>query len=133
MDRASDGPLRAIQEEVNTVDIPVNESNRLNGLDHTGEILAPHQQVHVLRVSHRLDVDTGNPSGHGIAAHHGMPYFRAVQSRGYATRSLTHGIHGGNHPFPREVFEADGGHIGYSRGARAPVARVDTGGASRLN
>ena len=57
MNRTPDGALRPIQEQVNPCDVLVNETNRLRGVDYAFEVLAPDQNVHILRVSHRLDVN----------------------------------------------------------------------------
>jgi hypothetical protein len=62
-----------------------------------------------------------------MATHHSMPDSRSIQGCGYTARSFSHGIHGGDHPFPGEVVELDGGHTKYSRSILSLAKPATTG------
>jgi hypothetical protein len=111
MKGAPNRPFRTIEEKIDPRNVMIHEANRMRGLNDALEVLAPDQKVHVFRVSHSLDVNAGHPSGDGIAPNHGMFDSCPIQGRGYATRSFSHGIHGGDHPFPGEIFQFGTGHV----------------------
>ena len=75
---------------------------RQGGRGH-GEIDAPEENVHALCVTHGSFVHARHPGGDGVAARHSIGHGRFVQRGGCPPQSVTHLLHGSNHPFPGNI------------------------------
>ena len=97
--------FRAVDEEIDAIDVMVDKSDRFQNGDDLGKIGSANEKIDVLGVPHGLFIDARDPSGHRVAADDDMRNARLFQGGRRSHRPFAHGFHSGDHPFPGKVLQ----------------------------